>query len=268
MQTNPQIELYWRAGPMLGVTEHIVVCPTCGTIIRPEITSVGEEGWHGTHTYSHEHPLAILGLLQSGFGTNRRHILTLPGDLTNHKVADLLTEAGRLWDARKLVSKTDVEEFMLNKLADTTPPREKTQETDTLEKLLLSRNPSKHLQDCLEKRRAFLNFVEKLGYRQLTEDEEVFLTSCPDVREYGYFIWDEESDNYLFDAYVEVHVRDGDGEVLAITLTLTTRKLTPEAKEWLEVKQYVLYEHENFRELVRKFLEQVEKKAGKPKPDQ
>jgi DNA-binding IclR family transcriptional regulator len=120
----------------------------------------------------------------------------------------------------------------------------------------------------LEKRRAFLNLVEKLGYRQLTEDEEVFLTSCPDVREYGYFIWDEESDNYLFDAYVEVHVRDGDGEVLAITLTLTTRKLTPEAKEWLEVKQYVLYEHENFRELVRKFLEQVEKEAGKPKPDQ
>jgi hypothetical protein len=258
MQTNPQIELYWRVGPMLGVTEHIVVCPTCGTIVHPEITSVGEEGWHGTRTYSHEHPLAILGLLQSGFGTNRRHILTLPGNLTNHKVADLLTEAGHLWDARKLASKTDVEEFILNKLADTTPPRERKQETDALEKLLLSRNPSKHLQDCLEKRRAFLNLVEKLGYRQLTEDEEVFLTAYPDKKEHLYFIWSEESDDYLFEAYIEAHVRDGDEEVLAIVLVLRVKRLIP--NEWLEVKQYVLDECENFREMVKKFIEEVEGK--------
>jgi hypothetical protein len=256
--TGQILELYWRETGMGGITDHVVVCPTCRSIIPPYSRTSSSRGTHGVAFYDHPHPVAVLSLMQSNKSMNRHHGLTLP-EGCGDDIKALLEEAGSLWDVRKLGSRLDVEEFILNRLSNTAP-----REGDMLEELFLSRNPSEHLRECLEKRRAFLNLVEKLGYRQLTEDEEVFLTSCPDVREYGYFIWDEESDNYLFDAYVEVHTREGDKDVLAITLTLTTMKLTPEAKEWLEVKQYVLYEHENFRELVRKFLEQVEKKAGKP----
>jgi hypothetical protein len=183
---------------------------------------------------------------------NRHHELTIPeggGD----DIKALLEEAGSLWDVRKLGSRLDVEEYVLNRLSNTAP-----REGDMLEKLLLSRNPSEHLQECLEKRRAFLNLVEKLGYRQLTEDEEVFLSAYPDKKEHLYFIWSEESDDYLFEAYIETHVRDGDEEVLAIVLVLRVKRLIP--NEWLEVKQYVLDECENFREMVKKFIEEVEGK--------
>jgi hypothetical protein len=243
------LELYWRETRMGGITDHVVVCPTCRSVIPPYSRTSSSGDTHGVAFYDHPHPVAILSLIQSNTSMNRHHSLTMQeggGD----DIKALLEEAGSLWDVRKLGSRLDVEEFILNRLSNTAP-----REGDMLEKLLLSRNPSEHLQECLEKRRAFLNLVEKLGYRQLTEDEEVFLTAYPDKKEHLYFIWSEESDDYLFEAYIEAHVRD-DEEVLAIVLVLRVKRLIP--NEWLEVKQFVLDECENFREKVKKFIEEVE----------
>jgi hypothetical protein len=256
--TGQILELYWRETRMGGLTDHLVVCPTCRSVIPPYSRTSSSGGTHGVAFYDHPHPVAVLSLIQSNKSMNRHHGLTIPeggGD----DIKALLEEAGSLWDVRKLGSRLDVEEFVLNRLSNTAP-----HEGDMLEKLLSSRNPSEHLQKCLEKRRAFLNLVEKLGYRQLTEAEEVFLTAYPDKKEHLYFIWSEESDDYLFEAYIEAHVRDGDEEVLAIVLVLRVKRLIP--NEWLEVKQYVLDECENFREMVKKFIEEVEGK-GKTKAE-
>jgi hypothetical protein len=146
--TGQILELHWRETRMGGITDHVVVCPTCRSIIPPYSRTSSNGGTHGVAFYDHPHPVAVLSLIQSNKSMNRHHGLTIPeggGD----DIKALIEEAGSLWDVRKLGSRLDVEEFILNRLSNTAP-----HEGDMLEKLLSSRNPSEHLQKCLEKRRA------------------------------------------------------------------------------------------------------------------
>jgi hypothetical protein len=133
------LELYWRDTRMGGITDHVVVCPTCRSIIPPYSRTSSSGGTHGVAFYDHPHPVAVLSLIQSNKSMNRHHGLTIPeggGD----DIKALLEEAGSLWDVRRLGSRLDVEEFVLNRLSNTAP-----HEGDMLEKFIELLPPSSTL---------------------------------------------------------------------------------------------------------------------------
>jgi hypothetical protein len=108
-----------------------------------------------------------------------------------------------------------------------------------------------------------------MGYKELTPDEHVYLTTSPKVNSLGQTIWSERFNigktKYLYDSDLEFYfVGHGlNREIVAIVLFIFKRRIRSEKEEPIVSKSYKLYTSEDFAGNVEEFVEWLDKEIEK-----